>query len=71
MKFPHVRYSSPLGRAQPIPMDIERTKREGWQNNHLLVIAANDQRLDFLEQQLIERIGNRLYGIKNKGGKIG
>jgi hypothetical protein len=52
-------------------MDIERTKREGWQNNHLLVIAANDQRLDFLEQQLIERIGNRLYGIKNKGGKIG
>jgi hypothetical protein len=71
MKFPHVRYSSPLGRAQPIPMDIERTKREGWQNNHLLVIAANDQRLDFLEQQLIERIGNRLYGIKNKGGEIG
>lgn len=71
MKFPHVRYSSPLGRAQPIPMDIERTKREGWQNNHLLVIAANDQRLDFLEQQLIERIGDRLYGIKNKGGKIG
>lgn len=71
MKFPHVRYASPLGRAQPIPMDIERTKREGWQNNHLLVIAANDQRLDYLEQQLIERIGNRLYGIKNKGGKIG
>ena len=71
MKFPHVRYPSPLGRAQPIPMDIERTKREGWQNNHLLVIAANDQRLDFLEQQLIERIGNRLYGSKNKGGKIG
>ena len=71
MKFPPVRYPSPLGRAQPIPMDIERTKREGWQNNHLLVIAANDQRLDFLEQQLIERIGNRLYGIKNKGGKIG
>ena len=71
MKFPPVRYPSPLGRAQPIPMDIERTKREGWQNNHLLVIAANDQRLDFLEQQLIESIGNRLYGIKSKGGKIG
>jgi hypothetical protein len=71
MKFPPVRYPSPLGRAQPIPMDIERTKREGWQNNHLLVIAANDKRLDFLEQQLIESIGNRLYGIKSKGGKIG
>jgi hypothetical protein len=52
-------------------MDIERTKREGWQNSHLLVIAANDQRLDFLEQQLIESIGNRLYGTKGKGGKIG
>ena len=71
MKFPPVRYPSPLGRAQPIPMDIERTKREGWQINHLLVIAANDKRLDFLEQQLIESIGNRLYGTKGKGGKIG
>ncbi|MFM7008187.1 MAG: hypothetical protein ACKO0Z_02440 [Betaproteobacteria bacterium] len=71
MKFPPVRYPSPLGRAQPIPMDVERTKREGWQNSHLLVIAANDQRLDFLEQQLIESIGNRLYGTKGKGGKIG
>ncbi len=71
MKFPPVRYPSPLGRAQPIPMDIERTKREGWQHNHLLVISPGDQRLDFLEQQLIERIGNRLYGQKSKGGKIG
>jgi hypothetical protein len=52
-------------------MDVERTKREGWQNNHLLVIAANDTRLDFLEKQLIESIGNRLYGAKSKGGKIG
>lgn len=71
MKFPQPRYPSPLGRMQPIPMDIERTKREGWQNNHLLVIASNDQRLDFLEQQLIERIGNRLYGPKGKGGQRG
>jgi len=71
MKFPPVRYPSPLGRAQPVPMDIERTKRDGWQNEHLLVISPGDQRLDFLEQQLIERIGNRLYGSKSKGGKIG
>jgi hypothetical protein len=71
MKIPPARYPSPLGRAQPIPMDVERTKREGWQNNHLLVISPGDQRLDFLEQQLIERIGNRLYGIKSKGGTIG
>ena len=71
MKIPAPHYPSPLGRAQPIPMDIERTKRDGWQNEHLLVISPGDQRLDFLEQQLIERIGNRLYGTKSKGGKIG
>lgn len=71
MKIPSPRYPSPLGRAQPIPMDIERTKREGWQNSQLLVIAPTDQRLDFLEQQLIERIGNRLYGPKGKGGQSG
>jgi len=71
MKIPAQHYRCPLGRAQPIPMDIERTKRDGWQNNHLLVISSSDERLDFLEQQLIERIGNRLYGSKSKGGKIG
>ncbi len=71
MKIPQHRYPSPLGRMQPVTLDVERTKREGWQNEQLLVISPADQRLDFLERQLIERIGNRLYGFKCKGGQSG
>ncbi|WP_297479086.1 hypothetical protein [Ferrovum sp.] len=60
-------YSSPLGRYQPEPMDIEATKRNGWQEQHILVVSENDSRLDFVEREFIRRIGNRLYGGKRHG----
>ena len=53
---------SPLGRAQPIPMDTEAVKRQGWREQHLLVIAQSDERLDFIEREIVRRIGERLYG---------
>ncbi len=68
MKIPAPRYPSPLGRFQPEPMDVEATKRDGWQEHHILVISANDKRLDLVERELIRRIGNRLYGSCANGG---
>jgi len=62
MKIPPARYPSPLGRMQPIPVDVEATKRQGWREQHILVISHDDERLDFLERQLIRSIGERLYG---------
>ena len=62
MKIPPARYPSPLGRMQATPMDVEATKRQGWREQHILVISHDDERLDFLERQLIRRIGERLYG---------
>ena len=62
MKIPPARYPSPLGRMQATPMDVEATKRQGWREQHILVIAHDDERLDFLERQLIRSIGERLYG---------
>jgi len=56
------RYPSPLGRMQPNPVDVEATKRQGWREQHILVISHDDERLDFLERQLIRSIGERLYG---------
>jgi hypothetical protein len=53
---------SPLGRAQPIPMDLEAVKREGWRKEHILVVSEGDERLDFVERDFIRRIGERLYG---------
>ena len=62
MKIPPARYPSPLGRMQPTPVDVEATKRQGWREQHILVISDEDERLDFLERQLIRTIGERLYG---------
>lgn len=68
------RYPSPLGRMQPNPVDVEATKRQGWREQHILVISHDDERLDFLERQLIRSIGERLYGQGHghtKGGGHG
>jgi len=62
MKIPPARYPSPLGRIQVTPMDVEAAKRQGWREQHILVVSDEDERLDFLERQLIRSIGERLYG---------
>ncbi|MGV1045146.1 hypothetical protein [Limnohabitans sp.] len=62
MKIPPARYPSPLGRMQTTPMDVEAAKRQGWREQHILVVSDEDDRLDFLERQLIRSIGERLYG---------
>jgi hypothetical protein len=43
-------------------MDVEAAKRQGWREQHILVVSDEDDRLDFLERQLIRSIGERLYG---------
>jgi hypothetical protein len=62
MNIPQPHYPSPLGRMQANPMDVEATKRQGWREQHILVISEQDTRLSFLERQLIRSIGERLYG---------
>jgi hypothetical protein len=68
MKIPQPRYQSPLGRMQPTPVDLDAVKQRGWQDQHILVVSEEDERLDFFERQLIRRIGERLYG---SGGRHG
>ncbi len=70
MKVPAARYPSPLGRLQATPMDVEATKRQGWREQHILVISDEDERLDFLERQLIRSIGERLYGYGDGHGHV-
>jgi hypothetical protein len=40
----------------------EQVKREGWIEQGILVIAANDHRLTWPERELVRQIGDRLYG---------
>ena len=67
MKIPEHRYRCPLGRLQPQTTDLELVKRIGWQQDHILVVKEDDERLDFVEKEIVRRIGERLYGGKRHG----
>ncbi len=62
MKVPPQPYRCPLGRLQPQVTDLDAIKEQGWRDQHILVVNAEDARLDYLERQLVRRIGERLYG---------
>ena len=40
----------------------DEIKREGWREQGILVIAAEDGRLTWPERELIRRLGEKLYG---------
>lgn len=62
MKVPTNPYRCPLGRLQPNSRDLDAIKQHGWRDQRILVIKATDDRLDFVEQEIVRRIGERLYG---------
>jgi hypothetical protein len=61
MSAPDPHYRCPLARLLPEP-DLEAVKRAGWRNQGILVVSVSDRRLDWMERELLERIGERLYG---------
>ena len=60
-------YRCPLGRLQPNITDLEAMKRNGWRDQHILVVKDTDDRLDMVEREFIRAIGERLYGGRNRG----
>ncbi len=62
MKIPAHPYRCALDRLQPQTTDLELLKQRGWRDQHLLVVNATDERLDFIEREIVRRIGERLYG---------
>ena len=56
--------SLPLGKLQPEPTDLEAIKRRGWREQRLLIVSPEDDRLDWMERELVRRIGERLYGAR-------
>lgn len=66
MKIPANSYRCPLGRLQPQTTDLDAIKQSGWREQHILVVSATDARLDFVERELVRRIGERLYGEKRR-----
>ena len=62
MKVPTPQYRCPLGRLQPDTTDLDAMKRNGWRDQHIPVVNESDERLDFIEREIVRRIGERLYG---------
>jgi len=62
MKVPTPQYRCPLGRLQPDTTDLDAMKRNVWRDQHILVVNESDERLDFIEREIVRRIGERLYG---------
>jgi hypothetical protein len=59
-------YRCALARVQPETVDLDAMKQRGWRDQRILVVDATDERLDFVEREIVRRIGERLYG---RGGK--
>ena len=56
-----------LGRMQPKQIDAEKIKREAFNNDGILVVKVDDERLSWPEKELIKQIGEKIY--KNKKGE--
>ena len=58
--------NSPLAKFVGKPFDAPKLKKEAWRDLNILIISADDNRLDWVEKEFISRIGKRIYG-KAKG----
>ena len=56
-----------LGRMQPKQIDVEKIKCEGWNNDGILVVKVDDERLSWPEKELVKQIGDKIY--KNSKGE--
>lgn len=44
--------------------DPDIIKREGWREQGVLVVSAEDRRLTWAERELVRQLGDKLYGEK-------
>lgn len=60
------RYRCPLARFEPDRPDTHALKRDGWRDQRILVVNADDDRLDGFEREFVRQIGERLYGAQER-----
>ena len=53
-----------LGKFVPSQMDVEEVKRDGFTQHGILVVSLDDTRLSWIEKQIVEGIGKKLYNGK-------
>jgi len=45
----------------------EQVKRDGWQDQGILAISPDDERLTWPEREIMRQLGERLYGKRTAG----
>ncbi len=53
--------------------DPERVRRDGWHEQGVLAVSADDDRLTWPERELVRQLGEKLYGPRpsDEGGRHG
>lgn len=49
--------------------DPDRVKKDGWNEQGVLAVAVDDDRLTWPERELVRQLGERLYGDRDNGGR--
>lgn len=44
----------------------DQVKRDGWRETGLLAVSVDDDRLTWPERELVQQLGEKLYGKRNK-----
>ena len=47
--------------------DPDQVKRDGWQEQGVLAVSADDLRLTWPERELVRQLGEKLYGKRPAG----
>jgi hypothetical protein len=48
----------------------EEIKRDGWLRQNLLAVSLDDQRLTWVERELIKQLGEKLYGKRRQSKEM-
>ena len=48
----------------------EKVKRDGWHEQGLLAVMFDDARLTWLERELVEQLGAKLYGRRASAKEV-
>lgn len=56
-----------LGKLIPSTVDTEELKHDAWSQHNILVVAADDPRISWIERQILKTIGEKLFGRVRRG----
>lgn len=46
--------------------DADQVKRDGWQEQGMLAVSIEDDRLTWPEKELVRQLGDKLYGKRKE-----